>query len=319
MEVDQRRLYLAEGCSSLFVWTVQALRLEAGAAYNRIEVARTARRLPAVLDAMEHGDVSLTAVRLLGPHLTQENHRDVLARARGLTKREVQLVVAELAPRPPVANSIRRLEATPPPAAAEGDAPGSRAADEGTSAVELTHAMSGTSNARRDGVDEPTLIGAAGAVPLSPELFRLHVTITPATHAKLTRARELLRHTIPTGDLGEVVDRALTLLIRHLERQRCAATPTPRVPGSPSHGSRHIPAFVRRAVWARDGGQCAFVGRRGRCRERGFLEYHHEKPYAAGGQATVDNISLRCRAHNAFEASLFFGHGSPPPARSQAP
>src|ERR671912_2769333 len=47
MEVDQRRLYLGQGCSSLFVWCVQVLHLDEGAAYNRIEVARAARRCPA--------------------------------------------------------------------------------------------------------------------------------------------------------------------------------------------------------------------------------------------------------------------------------
>ena len=40
--------------------------------------------------------------------------------------------------------------------------------------------------------------------------------------------------------------------------------------------------------------------------EPAFLEYHHRQPFAAGGKATVENIELRCRAHNAYEAQLFF-------------
>jgi HNH endonuclease len=64
---------------------------------------------------------------------------------------------------------------------------------------------------------------------------------------------------------------------------------------------------VRRAVWTRDAGRCAFIGTQGRCAETGCLEFHHVKPYADGGPATVDNIELRCRAHNAYEAELFFG------------
>ena len=56
----------------------------------------------------------------------------------------------------------------------------------------------------------------------------------------------------------------------------------------------------------RDEGRCAFVGRSGRCEERGFLELHHVVPFAEHGRATVDNIELRCRAHNAYEASLHF-------------
>jgi hypothetical protein len=73
-------------------------------------------------------------------------------------------------------------------------------------------------------------------------------------------------------------------------------------------GSRHVPAAVRRAVWTRDGGRCAFVGANGRrCTERGFIEFHHTAPYAAGGAATVDSIELRCRAHNLYEGALDFG------------
>jgi hypothetical protein len=66
---------------------------------------------------------------------------------------------------------------------------------------------------------------------------------------------------------------------------------------------------VRREVWRRDEGRCTFVGREGRCGEMSFLEFHHVEPYATGGAATVANIQLRCRAHNAYEARLFFGDG----------
>ena len=64
---------------------------------------------------------------------------------------------------------------------------------------------------------------------------------------------------------------------------------------------------MRRAVWQRDLARCAFVGTAGRCDERGFLELHHVVPFADGGEATVENIELRCRAYNAYEAELHFG------------
>ena len=44
-----------------------------------------------------------------------------------------------------------------------------------------------------------------------------------------------------------------------------------------------------------------------RCEARGFLEFHHKTPYAEGGAATVENIELRCRSHNGYEAELFCG------------
>ena len=94
----------------------------------------------------------------------------------------------------------------------------------------------------------------------------------------------------------------------HLEKAKLAKTTRARKQSRATrHGSRHVPSAVKREVWTRDGGQCAFVGTAGRCRESGFLEYHHVVPFADGGDAVTTTIQLRCRAHNAYEAEEWFG------------
>src|SRR6267378_2219278 len=100
IELDSRRLYLGEGCPSLFAYCTDALHLSQPAAYNRIEVARAARRFPIILDGLAAGDLTLASVKLLAPHLTLENDADVLTRARHMSKRDVELLVAALNPRP---------------------------------------------------------------------------------------------------------------------------------------------------------------------------------------------------------------------------
>ena len=107
-ELDARRLYLGEGCSSLFTYCTQILHLSEHAAYGRIEAARAARKWPAILDLLADGAVHLTAIGLLAPHLTTENHQRVLGSARHKTKREVEEIVASLRPQPPVASSVRK-------------------------------------------------------------------------------------------------------------------------------------------------------------------------------------------------------------------
>jgi hypothetical protein len=175
-------------------------------------------------------------------------------------------------------------------------------------------------------------------------------TIGQETHEKLRRLQALLRREIPDGDPGTIFDRALTVLLERVERTKLAATVKPRPklaipetdpptpirhatdpnlpirPGtdqelrSPALPSRHVPPAppsrtvpraVKREVWRRDAGQCAFVSPTGRrCAESTFLEFHHVQPYAKRGPATVANISLRCWRHNQFEAELIFGpHG----------
>jgi 5-methylcytosine-specific restriction endonuclease McrA len=156
----------------------------------------------------------------------------------------------------------------------------------------------------------PDLSRPAEIRPLSPTRYSLRVTLSADTHAKLRRVQDLLRHTVPDGDPAVILDRALTLLVAHLEQAKFAATKR-RLPArrarqtsrSKPRRSRHIPAAVRRAVWKRDGGRCAFVGAGGRCPETGFLEFHHRIPFADGGEATTSNTELRCRSHNAYEAT----------------
>jgi hypothetical protein len=150
--------------------------------------------------------------------------------------------------------------------------------------------------------------------PLSADRYQFRFAASEAAREKFRRAQDLLRHAIPSGDPGEIFDRALTALLKELERKRFAATERPRAGRSAERGSppasRHIPAAVKRAVMARDGGRCAFVADAGRrCGTTAFLEFHHVVPFARGGPPTEDNIQLRCRAHNGLEADLDFGRG----------
>ena len=291
MELDARRLYLGEGYSSLFTYCTQALYLAEGAAYNRIETARAARRFPMILEGLEDGSLTLTTVRLLAPHLTVENHARVLASARHKRKQAIEELVASLNPKPAVRPVIRKIPAAPQPGQNVS------ALDVASAAAALPPAV--VPPAKRS---SQTILA-----PLAPERFKVQLTISRETRDKLDRIRALARHAIPDGDLSAILDRALTLLLKELEQRRCAVAASPRHPREAPERSRRISAAVKREVWRRDGGRCAFVGRDGRCAERSFLEYHHVRPYAAGGLATTANIELRCRAHNAYEAALFFG------------
>ncbi len=138
----------------------------------------------------------------------------------------------------------------------------------------------------------------------APERYRVQFTIGQETHEKLRRLQALLRREIPDGDPGAIFDRALTALLERVEKTKLAASakPRPNRPirpetdkevGKPGLPSRHVLGEVKRAVWGRDAGQCAFVAPTGRrCTERPFLEFHHVQPYALQGPATVENISF---------------------------
>jgi hypothetical protein len=300
-ELDVRRLYLGEGCSSLFTYCTHVLHFSEHAAYGRIEAARTGRRFPAVLEMLEDGSINLTTVCMLTAHLTHDNHRELLAAATHKSKRQVEELVARLRPRPAVPATVRKLPATSPTPASPP------LADVAEAGAHLLLPVAPVA---------PAATPPAVVAPLAPERYRVQFTASAETCDKLRLAQDLLRHQIPDGDPAKIFDRALTALLGDLARQKLAATDRPRGSRGSAPGSRHVPADVRRAVWLRDGGRCAFVAANGRrCAARGFVEFHHVTPHAAGGESTAANIQLRCRGHNGYEAELFFGPRQPAAVR----
>jgi len=299
-------LHAARGYGSLFNYCTRALRLSEDAACNRIDAARACRRVPVILDGLASGALSLTTVRLLRPHLTPENHAAVLAEASGRSRQEVLELIARLAPRPDVHSSVRKLPTAAPASAPMPSLPlvtNPVAATEPPPAS-LTPPVVLTSRPVPRPVIEPT----------SPERYRVQFTVGKETHDKLRRLQALLRREIPNGDPAAIFDRAVTLLLEKVERAKtgAAARPRPIRPGTDKNRSRHTPNESRRVAWRRDDGQCGFVAPDGqRCGERAFLEYHHLDAYALGGASTPENIALRCRRHNQYEAERVFGprHG----------
>lgn len=91
------------------------------------------------------------------------------------------------------------------------------------------------------------------------------------------------------------------------ERESSVGNTAPESPERESP-SRYVPAPTRRAVFDRDSARCAYRDDRGeRCRETFALEIHHRHPYALGGSTTLDNLELRCRAHDTLAAEKDFG------------
>lgn len=293
MEVDSRKLFAGQGYSSMFAYCLQHLHLSEHAAYLRIEAARVARRFPVILDRLADGSVHLTAVGLLAPHVTTDNCLELLNAATHRSKREVEQLLARMRPQPDVPAVVRKLPVPTP-----------RIQVTPSVSEPTTREISSTSvSAASTTLPRPSVIK-----PLSPERYKVQFTVSRNTHEKLRRAQDLMRHIIPDGNPAEIFDRALTLLLSDLSKKKCGATESPRHGRAPRTDTRHIPAAVRREVWRRDGGRCAFRGDRGRCRETGFLEFHHVVPYAKGGATTTANLELRCRAHNVYEAEQHFGH-----------
>jgi hypothetical protein len=297
-------LYAARGHGSLFSYCVHVLRLSEDATCNRIDAARVVRRFPMVLDLLASGALSLTTVRILRPHLTEENHLAVLTKASGRSRQDVLELIAELTPRPDVAPSVRKLPTTMTPTATV-----SLPAPPQTVSFAAVVATPGRGEAAPPIMTSPPSRRAV-IEPTAPERYRVQFTIGKETHDKLRRLQALLRREIPSGDPGAIFDRAITLLLEKVEKTKlgAAAKPRPIRPGADRTRSRYVPNDSKRVAWRQDGGQCGFVAPSGQRRtERAFLEFHHVEAHALGGPATPENIGLRCHRHNQYEAQRVFG------------
>ena len=242
-EVERRKLYLERACASMFAFCTAELGFSEGAAYRRIGVARLARRLPAVLRYVAAGKVHLTALNLLAPELTEDNHVELLEAATGKTKRQTQELLVARYPKPEPATSVRRLPKRT--VSVQRPGPGSSAR---AGALEL-----------QPPAPSPTI------EPVAAERYAVRFTASSSLVAKLDELEALRSHRPAEARAVEtMLEEAVDLLIAKERKVRFAVGRTPRRAAARKDSgtgrqSRHIPAPIRREVYERDGGCCQFL------------------------------------------------------------
>ena len=307
-EIDRRKLYLEHACPSMFAFCTKRFHMSEAIAVKRIRGGRAATRFPCIFGMIAHGELHLSGIHQLAGHLTDENHEEVLRRARHRSMREIERLIAEISPKPDVPASIRAL----PTRRVQGPqgTPQESSAEETLKKDTLIETLPVEDLARPVGREVvPARKQKSLATPLSPRRYKLQVTIGQEARDKLSELQDLLSHQIPDGDPAAVIELALDALLTETRKKRAAITDKPRATRKKgSKRARGIPAPVRREVFERDEGRCAFTASEGRrCSSGWQVEFHHRVPYARGGSHDVENIELRCRAHNQYEAELEYG------------
>lgn len=293
-EMDDRRLAPRRAFPSLFDFCVKDLRWAEGETAKRIQVARKAMSFPLLLRAIRRGGLSLSGAALLAPHLSRENYSGLVRSAYWRPTRDVEALVAALAPKPEPRERARFLgiAGVCAPPDAEASAPASET---------LPIASAG-----------PAGCGAAPALPAPQAPQRVHFSFTSDERllADVERAKDLLRSKYRDPDFEAVFGEGVRTMLELIDPDRRKVkerAPAQALPGDAR--SRTAPAWVKRAVWRRDGGHCSFRGEGGRlCRSTAGLQYDHIIPWALGGRSDDPaNIRLLCRTHNRLEARRSFG------------
>ena len=300
-EFDERKLYLPAAYPSMLAYCRGELGLSDDAAAKRIQVARASRTCPAMLEALAEGHIHLTGLRLLAPRLTPENCEELLAAAAHKSKDEIEQLLAERFPKAEIAVRVEPIQQA---ATNEEHAPGHVEGPE----VVATATSEGAARYPR-----------ARVAPLSAEAFAVQFTRSREADQRFRYLQDLLGHQVSRADIAEVYDRAVKALIAKMEHVRFGACKRPRKGDTTSNDPRYVSHAVKRDVWQRDGGQCTYESESGhRCEARGDVEFDHVNEVARGGEATADNLRLRCRGHNQHAAEQTFGAGFMKQKREQA-
>jgi hypothetical protein len=309
-DFDRGRVWEQLGHASLFSFLVRELHLSKAAAQYRKVAAELIQRVPDVIEPLRDGRLCLTSIIEAAKVVTLENVGVVLPRFFGLSRREAMEVVAELQPHPAppartvvtcarVASRARVGDVSPAPVLAlDPSSPPAATPEAVGSPDELT--------ASEIRVAPAPAVRPTQVVPLTAEERRLHVTVSARFLKKLQAARDALSHADPSASDEAILEAGLDLLLAQAAKRKGVVDRPQKVarPAAPAH----IPAHVKRAVWARDEGRCQFpLASGGVCGSTRQVEFDHVEPLALGGPSTVENVRLACKPHNLRAARLALG------------
>jgi hypothetical protein len=258
-EVDARGLHRSRACASLYTYCIYELRFSEDAAARRAGAAKLVKRFPLLLEAIAHGELHLTGLLMLGPHLTPENIVEVLGRAKFRTKKELARLIRELHPLPLVPDLVEPLRPEPyalrkptceeyaaslAPAVRElpsGERPRDWAND-ANDANGISYSSEGSLN---DSGLKPDVVAVsaqsflpaparaespwAELPPITgPQQYQVQFSTTEEHVHLIERAKALLARSSPGKSLGELHLDAMRLLVASLEKQKFAVTEQPR-------------------------------------------------------------------------------------------
>ena len=279
--VDQHRVYMQKGYSSLFQYTVNGLGLSESVTYNLITVSRKAREVPELKNAIQSGIITLSNARKIVPVLNELNQKEWLEKASTLSNRQLDKEVARVRPMEAVrevATYVSESRVQLKLGIAE------------TEMIKLRRAQDLLSQARRKSVSLEELITV-----LTGEYLQRH---DPVQKAK----RHIVKNGMKNGsiedqtiDQNKTADKtddgkyALNIFSANAHKPVTLQVRTP------------IPVKILHMVNLRDGRKCTHLNPDGiRCNQARFIEIHHLTPVSSGGLNTVKNLITLCSTHHQY-------------------
>lgn len=303
-EMDNRKLYLEQGFSSLFTYCTGKLKYSEPAANRRITAARCIRENPKVYELLLKREVSLSSVALFTRILTPENSEAILKAVANKSKQEVLAYLASYKPKMRTREYVRpvviksksaepKQENLPSPEKvnskqAASDKP--RANDKAKEGIGEALGLAHTSK-EQQAVDEVE--------------YELKFRVKESFIRKLNRVKAL------KSKGPRIAQRFEALMDEYLRRndpELKSRARAQRILRADEKRTRYIRQSVKDLIRKRDGLQCAFVSRDGkRCECKTSLQLDHIHPCGKGGSNQANNLCLLCPEHNRYMAEKHYG------------
>jgi Asp-tRNA(Asn)/Glu-tRNA(Gln) amidotransferase C subunit len=276
---DVEEMWGAQGCLSCAHWLNWRCGIALGAAREKVRVARALGSLPLIDDALRLGQVSYSKVRAMTRVATPENERQLLDLATASTASQLEKICR-------LFDQMVRPDRQPEPERWMRVAH----TDDGMvridvkvrreEAARLLEACRASAETRVDGlvaIAEATLRGSSTERPPVEVTVQVDAATLAGQHADTGLSAATSRRLLcDAGIVAMTVDSAGT-------------------PLNVGRKTRVISTALRRALLARDKG-CRFPG----CTNHRFVDAHHVKHWADGGETSLENTLLAGSRHHAM-------------------
>jgi len=326
-EFDQEGLWKLCGICSCAHWLNWQCGIGMNAAREKVRVANALADLPKISESFSRGELSYSKVRAMTRVATPENEDYLLNIAHHGTAHHVESVVAKY-------RRARRLHETEAADEQYRDRSlhyeydddgsfiitGRFPAEQGAmilKALELAMDRAEAEDSESEVTAETRESFSVRRADALAEMAESYLAHGPASSSTADRYQVMLHVSAETlkGEITAETSNPLDEDISHLEdgphvsaetsRKICCdsnISPVVNRGLSPNWGqsplnigrkSRVIPPPMRRALRARDEG-CRFPG----CTHKYFIDGHHIRHWADGGETSLDNLVLLCRHHH---------------------
>jgi len=269
---------------SLFSYCVKEVGLTDAEAYNFLALYKKSKEIPALTEAIQSGEVSVSKLRHICPVINQENQTLWIEKAKSETNKKLIDEVAKVSPHTkrrevvkPAGEGMKRMSLDVSPELMQ-------------TFVRLQEVL------KLDNLTQVIEVAAK-------ETLERKDPIKKAERAEnRVKKKEAEKQNITSGPENIVEETGGFVTDLNSSTQNSNdSEPVVR------QERKKLPMHLVHAINRRDRGQCCYYGmRNNRCDSRYRVEIHHIEPVSLGGKDTMENLVTLCHDHHKLIHETFF-------------